>query len=229
LLFRVSVFRAIRRSFAGDWILAIFLQFVSGAVLLSYYFLIRLTRKIRHCHHAAALSFATSVLMVLTHSLSLLSSHLTISFQQPFIMLWLNAKTDPSAPPELAKDWLGYLYLIDIVLSNVMASLSSYHSHRIGWRLGVKIRAALNLVSYRKALSLGATKTRNTGNVVNLVATDAQLISETLPFFNQGFMAPLQIVGTLDPFQKVQILFRKFWPNLPCSCDRFNVERNRTL
>ena len=72
-----------------------------------------------------------------------------------------------------------------------------YHSQLVGWRLGVKIRAVLTLVSYRKALKLGNTKTRNTGNVVNLIAQDAQLITDSLPFFNQGFIAPLQIIGTI--------------------------------
>jgi hypothetical protein len=56
------------------------------------------------------------------------------------------------------------------------------------------------MILYRKMLTLAPTKDSNTGELVNLVSSDAQFISDTINLFTLGFVAPLQIISESLPF-----------------------------
>jgi hypothetical protein len=47
---------------------------------------------------------------------------------------------------------------------------------------------------YRKSLSMVPTTESSTGQVVNLMSTDAQTLAESVSMFNLGVVAPLQII-----------------------------------
>lgn len=92
--------------------------------------------------------------------------------------------------------WWGWCFLTGAVLAQLLGSFFYYHGLMKGWILGVRLRAVLTTLVYQKALRLPPSKNRNTGQIVNLVASDTQLLSDTLVFFNQGFIAPIQIIVT---------------------------------
>jgi ABC-type multidrug transport system fused ATPase/permease subunit len=92
--------------------------------------------------------------------------------------------------------WWGWCFLAGAVLAQILGSFFYYHALMRGHTLGLRLRAVLTTLVYQKALRLPPSKSRNTGQIVNLVASDTQLLSDTLVFFNQGFIAPIQIIVT---------------------------------
>ena len=93
--------------------------------------------------------------------------------------------------------WWAYLYAVAIFAASVAGSLYNYHAQLMTYRFGLRIRAAVTTLIYRKSLYAVLGRSSNTGTVVNLMSTDAQLVLETLPLFMQGVLAPIQVVVTL--------------------------------
>lgn len=58
-----------------------------------------------------------------------------------------------------------------------------------------QIRSILSLLVFKKAVRYAPNKKVSSGAIVNLIATDAQLIVDTFLFFLQGFVAPIQLAG----------------------------------
>jgi ABC-type multidrug transport system fused ATPase/permease subunit len=104
----------------------------------------------------------------------------------PYLLDYLD---DPTIPA-----WHGYVYVAAIVVAALLGSLLLYHSNLKAIALGVRIRAALTQLIYYKALRVPLSQSSSSGQITNLVSTDAQLIQDTLSFFNQGLIAPAQIV-----------------------------------
>jgi ABC-type multidrug transport system fused ATPase/permease subunit len=90
--------------------------------------------------------------------------------------------------------YYGYVYLICIVLATLLGSFMFYYSSMVGSIVGLRVRSVLLLLLYRKVLTLASNKNSNSGQIVNLVSQDAQMISESIGIFNNGFVAPIQIV-----------------------------------
>ena len=93
--------------------------------------------------------------------------------------------------------WWAYLYATAIFAASIAGSLFNYHSQLVTYRFGLRIRAAVTTLIYRKSLYAVLGRSSNTGTVVNLMSTDAQLVLETLPLFMQGVLAPFQVIITL--------------------------------
>lgn len=93
--------------------------------------------------------------------------------------------------------WWAYVYAVAIFAAAIGGSMYNYHAQLTTYRFGLRIRAAVTTLIYRKALYAILGRSSNTGTVVNLMSTDAQLVLETLPLFMQGVLAPVQIVVTL--------------------------------
>jgi len=104
----------------------------------------------------------------------------------PFLLKWL---ADPTQPY-----YLGLIYLAIIFVCSIVGSFLYYASVFISSTLGIQVRSVLVQAVYRKVLSIRASKTSSSGNIVNLVANDTQFLTDTLTAFNNGITAPFQII-----------------------------------
>ena len=83
-----------------------------------------------------------------------------------------------------------------IFIAKAAESLVVSHQQMIMIRIGLRIRSALIGAIYRKCLRLAGTSS-STGQIQNLMATDAQQFLQTAPMMNALFWAPVQLVVTL--------------------------------
>jgi ABC-type multidrug transport system fused ATPase/permease subunit len=130
-----------------------------------------------------------SILMCLCHA----GLQLTIPLLMPYIIRYL---ADPRYP-----SYQGYVYVAAIYVSYLCSSFLHHHNSFRVWRLGVRLRAALMTLIYRKSLRLAPGAVSNTGTIVNLMSTDAQIVLDSLLWFVQGIITPIQfavILGLLS-------------------------------
>jgi len=93
--------------------------------------------------------------------------------------------------------WWVFVYVTAIFCAQVCNLLFQYHTNLKCYDFGIRVRASLTTLIYRKSLFTPMGRTQTSGMVVNLISTDAQILLETLPFFIQGALAPIQIAVTL--------------------------------
>ena len=130
--------------------------------------------------------FLTSYTILLSTALS--------QYALPELMPWLvNWFLYSSVLPA----WWAYVYAVALFAAAVAGSLFNYHAQLTTYRFGLRIRAAITTLIYRKSLYAILGRSSNSGTVVNLMSTDAQLLLETLPMFIQGVLAPIQVAVTL--------------------------------
>jgi ATP-binding cassette subfamily C (CFTR/MRP) protein 1 len=98
--------------------------------------------------------------------------------------------------------WWVYVYATAIFAASITGSLFNYHAQLTTYRFGLRVRSAIITLIYRKSLYAILGRSQNTGTVVNMISTDAQLLLETLPLFMQGILAPVQIAVTLGLMSK---------------------------
>ncbi|CAG2101474.1 unnamed protein product, partial [Medioppia subpectinata] len=106
------------------------------------------------------------------------------------IKLLIAFTTDPLEP-----DWHGYMYACLLIFTNIFQSLiNGYQSQRMAV-LGMRIRTCLISAVYRKSLVLSNhSKTATTsGEIVNLMAVDAQRFVDMLPYLSFLWTAPVQV------------------------------------
>lgn len=95
--------------------------------------------------------------------------------------------------------WKGYFYvgllLIAAILQTVILSQYFYRMRIVGMR----IRTALVSAIYRKALRMSnaARKESTVGEIVNLMAVDAQIFVNLMLYLNMIWSSPLQIILAL--------------------------------
>ncbi|XP_033248599.1 multidrug resistance-associated protein 1 isoform X5 [Drosophila miranda] len=118
----------------------------------------------------------------------------TLTFAQPQVLSLIigfveDQRTDPQ--PE----WKGILFSVTLfVLAAAQTFILGQYFHRM-FIVGLRIRTALINAIYRKALRISnATKKESTvGEIVNLMAVDAQRFMELTTYLNMIWSAPLQI------------------------------------
>lgn len=97
------------------------------------------------------------------------------------------------------QSWHGYIYALCLfmVTSGQIFSLNYYFNRMLIF--GIKVRTQLTASIYRKALKLSnASRSKFTvGQIVNLMAVDAQVFLELSTYINMIWSAPLQIVVAL--------------------------------
>lgn len=93
--------------------------------------------------------------------------------------------------------WWVFVYIVAIFVSQVTNVLFQYHTMLTCYSFGIRVRASLTTLVYRKSLYTSLSRTQTSGMVVNLISTDAQILLETLHFFIQGMYAPLMIIVVL--------------------------------
>lgn len=108
----------------------------------------------------------------------------------PYIIEWFLYHT-------ILPTWWIYVYVMSLFGSGICGSLFNYHGQLMCHKFGLRIRAAIITLVYRKSLYAILGRNQTSGSITNLMSQDAQLIVETLPQFIQGVLAPLQIAVTV--------------------------------
>lgn len=91
-------------------------------------------------------------------------------------------------------DWHGYLYTIAIAVGTVLGAFAYYHAGFAGWTMAAKIRAVMVMMTFKKTLKVQNSGSRNSGQIVNMVSSDAQILTDTFAFFLTGLVAPVQLI-----------------------------------
>lgn len=93
-------------------------------------------------------------------------------------------------------EWKGYFYAVLLFATTIIqtAVFSQYYYRLL--IVGMRIRTALVSAIYKKALCMSnaARKKSTTGEIVNLMAVDAQQFIHIALFLNMIWSAPLQII-----------------------------------
>lgn len=92
--------------------------------------------------------------------------------------------------------WKGYTYAVLLLVTACMQSLLQNVYHNKIFTMGMRIRSVLISAIYKKSLTISnsARKERTVGEIVNLMAVDAQKFQELANHINMLWMAPLQII-----------------------------------
>ncbi|XP_069173762.1 ATP-binding cassette sub-family C member 3 isoform X2 [Procambarus clarkii] len=95
--------------------------------------------------------------------------------------------------------WHGYLYAVALFFTCELASLIRNMCFNIATILTVRVRSALMCTVYVKALKLSGSARREStvGQIVNLMAVDAQTIGDTCLHLSSLFGAPISVLVSL--------------------------------
>ncbi|KAH8413308.1 hypothetical protein KR009_009966 [Drosophila setifemur] len=119
-----------------------------------------------------------------------------LTFAQPQILsLIIGFVEDQENDEDKQPQWKGILYSVALfVLAAAQTFILGQYFHRM-FIVGLRIRTALINAIYRKALRISnSTKKESTvGEIVNLMAVDAQRFMELTTYLNMIWSAPLQI------------------------------------
>uniref|UniRef100_A0A1B0DM26 ABC-type glutathione-S-conjugate transporter n=1 Tax=Phlebotomus papatasi TaxID=29031 RepID=A0A1B0DM26_PHLPP len=118
-----------------------------------------------------------------------------LTFVSPQVLRLLINFVGTSGDENPEEDWKGifYTFLLFIVASTQTLFLAQYFNRM--FFVGLRIRTALISAIYRKALvmSNNARKESTVGEIVNLMAVDAQRFMDLTAYINMIWSAPLQI------------------------------------
>ncbi|KAK2566616.1 Multidrug resistance-associated protein 1 [Acropora cervicornis] len=120
-----------------------------------------------------------------------------IQFAQPQLLNLLISYTRDRSNPD--DKWKGYVYAIAMFLVAMTISLVIHQYFQIVFVLGMKIRTAIIGMVYAKALALN-NRSRNestAGEMVNLMAVDAQRLMDLTTYINVLWSSPLTIIIAL--------------------------------
>lgn len=114
-----------------------------------------------------------------------------LSFANPQILALLIAFVADQTHP----DWHGILYAVVLLLIATVTSLLNGQYQFLGALIGYRIRTVLISAIFRKALSISNAAKRNTtvGEIVNLMAVDAQRFFELIVYLHILWSGPLVI------------------------------------
>lgn len=93
--------------------------------------------------------------------------------------------------------WWGYVYAACIWSATFMIVVSFNLAVYRSWCLGIRLRAVLINVIYKKALTVTPRSLNSRGVVMNLMAADCQTTLDSLPQFLMGVLAPVQLIVTV--------------------------------
>jgi ABC-type multidrug transport system fused ATPase/permease subunit len=141
---------------------------------------------LRACLKAFGSQFLLAIGLVFVFA----ASQYALPLLMPYMVNWFIFNT-------ILPTWWVYVYAVSIYAAMLCGSLFNYHAQLITYKFGLRVRAALITLIYRKSLNVVLSRSQSSGTVVNMIATDAQLLLETLPLFLQGILAPVQIAVTL--------------------------------
>lgn len=93
----------------------------------------------------------------------------------------------------------GYMYAMGMFLIAMFGSFCTYQANYTSVRVGSKLRSSVITNVYRKSLMLsnGAKNKTSQGNIVNIMANDAQRLVDINLFMNNVICAPVQVVAAI--------------------------------
>jgi len=93
------------------------------------------------------------------------------------------------------QDWKGYLYAVILTVTAITQTvfLSQYFQRM--FIVGLQVRTAITATVYRKAIRMSSSSRKDStvGEIVNLMAVDAQRFMDLTTYLNMIWSAPLQI------------------------------------
>ncbi|XP_059046549.1 multidrug resistance-associated protein 1 isoform X1 [Achroia grisella] len=118
----------------------------------------------------------------------------TLTFISPQILKLLIGFVEGNEPT-----WRGYLYAVTLLACATVQTMLLAHYFTRMYLVGMRIRTALTSAIYRKSLRMSnaARKESTVGEIVNLMAVDAQRFIELTAYLNMIWSAPLQIALAL--------------------------------
>ncbi|KAF2879992.1 hypothetical protein ILUMI_26180, partial [Ignelater luminosus] len=120
--------------------------------------------------------------------------HTILIFVSPQILSLLITFTEQQDVP-----WKGYLYVACLFITSILQTLvSSQYTQKMSV-IGMNVRTALIAAIYKKSLRLSnsAKKEGTMGEMINLMAVDAQTFNELMPYINIIWSSPLEIALAL--------------------------------
>ncbi|KAH8403128.1 hypothetical protein KR222_005772 [Zaprionus bogoriensis] len=118
-----------------------------------------------------------------------------LTFAQPQVLSLIIGYVDAAQANDPQPEWKGILYSVMLfVLASIQTFILAQYFHRM-FIVGLRIRTALINCIYRKALRISnaARKESTVGEIVNLMAVDAQRFMDLTTYLNMLWSAPLQI------------------------------------
>lgn len=113
---------------------------------------------------------------------------------QSLVIDFIEASSGSSSHP-----WQGYLYGVLFFLNSIVYTILFQWVFHIGMNVGMRINSSVVALIYKKALTMDseARRTSTVGEVVNLMAVDAQRIQDATAYLWMLWSSPLQIVLSL--------------------------------
>ncbi|XP_048464738.1 canalicular multispecific organic anion transporter 1 isoform X1 [Rhincodon typus] len=102
--------------------------------------------------------------------------------------------------------WMGYLYAVLLFVVALFQSLLLQQYFQCCFLLGMRVRTAITAAVYKKALTVSNTVSKEStmGEIVNLMAVDAQRFNDVTNFIHLLWSSPLQIlVGVVFLWQEL--------------------------
>jgi len=93
--------------------------------------------------------------------------------------------------------WPGYALAVSLFISKLIESVITSQQMMLMTRVALRMRSSLIGNIYRKCLRLSGLGNTSSGQVQNLMATDAQMFLQLAPMINTVFIVPVQLVVTL--------------------------------
>lgn len=93
--------------------------------------------------------------------------------------------------------WPGYALAATIFAAKMIESVVASQQQMIMTRIALRMRSSLVGALYRKCLNLAGLSGTSTGQVQNLMATDAQMFLQLAPMCNTLFLVPIQLLVTM--------------------------------
>ncbi|XP_070581498.1 multidrug resistance-associated protein 1-like [Ptychodera flava] len=118
-----------------------------------------------------------------------------IIFVDPFLLKSLiSFSTDDSTDP-----WQGYVCVALMFCRGMLHCILGHHHHHTCIKVGMRIRTATMSAVYRKTLTLtnDARKSSTVGEIVNVMAEDAQRLMDVCTYINMVWSSPLQLILSL--------------------------------
>ncbi|GFU20326.1 multidrug resistance-associated protein 7 [Nephila pilipes] len=93
----------------------------------------------------------------------------------------------------------GYYYTLGLFLVTFVSALSTVHYNYLISRIGLKIKASVMMMVYKKTLCLNkiSLSGMNTGEILNFISTDSDRIVNFCSSFHQFWSLPLQVIIAL--------------------------------
>lgn len=115
-----------------------------------------------------------------------------LSFAPPQILsLLISFILVPSTPM-----WHGFVFTATLLVISLLSAFLNNESKYLSLQVGYRVRATLVNAIYRKSLTISSYARRGTthGEVVNLMAVDAQLFYDLVPYLHTIWSGPLVLI-----------------------------------